>query len=266
MADLMQVGSGAASGAATGAAAGPYGAVIGGVIGAASAFFSGSHGTPSGSSEFDGLHSPTLPELAASSMKMGEVRIYKGYAQGLGISVEEVDLLMKLDGQLSGHSEGYVIDAWRNAYNPNLDNARIYLRLYNLRNPQAPIREGVLGPLSAGAVPMQAVVSAPTMAPASSAPLNSFTGSGGASYLGAGPTYSLGGSAPAAGQPTLADILKAARDGAIDAATKKALETQAGMNAKNAGFQSFLKDNQLIIAGAGAALVGAFAWALNRKK
>lgn len=117
------------------------GNLVGGVGSMIGGLFDGG-GTPMGSTQFDGLHNPNFPQIQASSLKEGEVRVLEGYAKGLGISVEEVDALMKVDAAQTGHSDAYVMDAWRNDYKPMLDNARIYLRRYNQMHPNAPIIEG----------------------------------------------------------------------------------------------------------------------------
>jgi hypothetical protein len=243
---------------------GPLVSGLAGNLAGALAGMLGGGGTPFGTSEFDGLHSP-LPPLEASSLKMGEVRIYKGYAEGLGISVEEVDLLMKLDAELSGHSAAYVMDAWRHEYVPLLDNARIYLRLYNKRNPSAPIREGVLGPLGAGGtVPLQVDSNASLMPPASAVPLNSFSGVSGDVL---GTSFALG--AAPAGPTTVPDWLKLLLNGAVtgakDGVTTAVLNTPQGQAAKADGAKSWVKDNELILAAAGVGLVALAYKAFSKK-
>ena len=266
-----------AGGAIGSIAGGPVGAAVGSAIGSTVKVLGGlfgGGGVGYGTTQFDGLHSPTLPRIEASSMKIPEANIFRAYAQGLGISVEEVDLLMSEDTAQTGHDRKYVIDAWRQTNIPAQRNGS--LRTYNQKNPLAQIHEGELGPRStyatdpvyvpASAAPLPAVVVAPVQAPASAAPLVtaalpfSLPTTSANSFLG------MGTPAPAAPATSLSDIIKAAVNGGIAAATDKALETPQGQAAKAAGFKSFMKDNQLIIAGICAAIVGAFIWAFNRKR
>jgi len=217
---------------------------------------------------FDGLHSPTLPQLRASSMKVPEANIHRAYAQGLGISVEEVDLLIRFDQAATpGKTYQYVIDAWRET---NLNNARGWMAGYNRANPMAKMYEGVMGPLGAGYMngsatsPVVATTAAPVQQPASTQPIiaNSYTmptaATSAVQQAGAflGGIFGGGTPAPAPAPVTIKDILTAAGQGAMDAATAKALETQAGQDAKKAGFKSFVKDNQLIIGLGGLAVAG----------
>ncbi len=222
------------------------------------------------SGQFDNLHSPSLPLLEASSMKEPEAGIYAQYANAFGISVEEVHEVFKADQRVTGHSIPYILDAFRVFNFGQFQNS---IAAYNRANPLSAIHQGEKGPrssygaatqplpaynpapLEAGTSPLQAIrvgelVGATQPITQSSLP---FTGAG----------LGFGGSKPAP-QPTLADILQAALNGAVKGGTDKALETQAGKDAKAAGFRSFLQDNQLFI-GLGGAGVLALAYKAFKK-
>ncbi len=234
--------------AAVGSLFGPAGGVVGGVVKALGGMFGGP-GTPYGSNEFDGLHSPTLPPIAASSMHKPEADIYAAYARGLGISVEEVGLLLQQDADYGGHDIKYVIDAWRNT---NLSNARTYLRIYNERNPLAMIREGVKGPAGAAYAAM------PAYSPAALPALPPSNGFGGGSPFVAASANPLPASNAFLGmskeevQAYINGILGGAKKGAVDVFTTSDL----GHNVQSQGAAEWAKTNALALGLGGVMVLG----------
>jgi hypothetical protein len=213
----------------------------------------GGGGIPMGSTEFDGLHSPTLPALQASSMKAPEAGIRRAYALGLRISVEEVDAMMHADANRNRSGDmSYIENAWRAT---NLDNARMQMRAYNVENPLNQIHEGELGPRSAYGssyvptappVPSSANVQPPFSLSLTPLPSSQAFTSG------------IGG--------TIGPYIDAAITGAQDGITNVGLNTEAGKKATDQGAVEFLKNRWYIPLAIVSLIVGLAVALITKRK
>jgi hypothetical protein len=229
--------TGAISGASMGAALGPYGAAAGAALGGLSTLMGG--GTAYGTTEFDALHNPNYPRIEASTLRMGEVRILAGYAEALGISVEEVMALLEFDSQTTGHSIRDVWDSWRNSYNPNIASARYWIGRYNQANPGRRIVEGSQRGFAASA--------------------------------GAGPGLnftqgSMPGNLLGSGSPTIRDYATGVYQGAIRGGAEVFGTSREGQQLQNDGAKQWLEKNWYIPTGIFGVFGAAMAWALSRKR
>lgn len=228
----------------------------------------GGGGTPMATTEFDNLHSPTLPPLDASRMKVPTADIYVRHARAWGISVEEVMALIKADVSRNNVTFDYAQDAW--AYGPNgngqvdMSNMAVHVDAYNRENPLNPIIRGEKGPRSAYGSTYEAQ--------AFPAPAAAYGGGGFAGSPFAGmptqPINGFGGQAPASNTLTAAEYFKVIMDGALKGAGQGAGDavagTPAGQQIKKDQVNSYLKEYQLPITFALLGIAGLAYKAFNK--
>lgn len=145
--------AGSAAGAALIPFIGPLGPLLGGFVGNfVGNMFNGR--AFDGAGMLAGQHSPSLPPLDDTKMYSERCKTLLDYAKPLGISVEEVALVMAQDSKKTGHSMAYVWDAYDTAAAsarpnptvPSLGPFSDWMRDYNADNPQARIMPGQKGP------------------------------------------------------------------------------------------------------------------------